>query len=112
MISIDDVNKMWLSSPTNLSLRKYMYDRVLQSAKDMIRKGYIPEKHQAQVMQNIDGAVNEMIQSPFKECSCTKCGITFYGPKKWLHFHNGLCLKIEKREDIGGDILKQSYKLY
>ncbi len=112
MISLDELNKMWMASPTNQALRKQMYDKVLQSAKDLIRKGYIPEKHHGQVMQNIDGAVNEMIQSPFKECSCTKCGITFYGPKKWLHFHNGLCLRVDKKEGMDGEIMGQSYKLY
>ncbi len=112
MNGLNELNASWLSSPTNTALRKAMHDRVLQSAKDLIRKGYIPPQYQDQMLQNIDGAVREMLQSPFKECSCTNCHFTYYGPKKWLHFHNGWCMKLDSKEQLGGQVSAQDYKLY
>ena len=108
------MNNSWLQTGYNKQMYDYVSSKVYASAKALMHKKLIP-KYAWMYLKDpsmLKEAIDETMKGPFRQWSCPDCGITVFGPKKWIHFHLAIHGKFQNRENRGGEIFKKDFKLY
>jgi len=114
MTNLTTMNNSWYQIGYNKPKYDIISKKVLQSAKDLMNKKLIPEYAWIYLKdpKMLREAINETMKGPFREWSCPSCGITVYGPRKWLHFHLGKHGRFKEREQKGGEIYQMKFPIY
>lgn len=108
------MNNSWLRIGYNKTVYDYVAGRVYASAKALMEKKLIPKYAWSYLTDPnmLKEATDETMKGPFREWSCPDCGITVFGPKKWIHLHLPIHGKFQNREGRGGEIYKKKFKIY
>ncbi|MEE9215754.1 MAG: hypothetical protein V3U54_13445 [Thermodesulfobacteriota bacterium] len=108
------MNNSWLRTGYNKTVYDYVAGRVCASAKALMYKKLIPKYAWSYLTDPnmLKEAIDETMKGPYREWSCPDCGITVFGPKKWIHLHLPIHGKFQNREGRGGEIFKKKFKIY